>query len=442
MEPLEFCDLCFQRGKPNFSETYKNTFTKTSSLQYSQQTRLEKLLNKLEVTPRLVDRRWTCVMDTQKRKEFLDSLWGIGASVHTIEDHVQIMTRLYKPERRNLGSSIQIELPNLDSWMEFNPKKRDWGEIRIDKKNDRLLAEVHLGNIIKCSTLEETKYFRSNLDGTTSVLVPMEKRAALNIMSTFAEPKEIAWKSDRTGEHGFIEEKNLANIPDEIFNVMKRLGTKDKRMPDLLIFEDNDYDIAKKTLSLIKIELVKSSEVLNALSDNTEISLMLKDVDEKRLEVLLYLVNELGGRVELKEDNLVISGKRGSTSLSFADSDKSSQDGTSIKISVHALTDPSRLIQVLSIIKKRLGLFDVPLESMISQHWPIITDSDMQYVVQSAISWYSSNPVLASNIIGEGDKLRKVKEWNSRIKEGKIRSNLDTITLGKIIKLKESSLKG
>ena len=72
LEPLEFCDLCFQRGKTNLCETYKNTFTKISPLHFTQQTRLDKILNRLEIRPRLIDRRWTCVIDSSKRKEFLD----------------------------------------------------------------------------------------------------------------------------------------------------------------------------------------------------------------------------------------------------------------------------------------------------------------------------------------------------------------------------------
>ncbi len=134
LEPLEFCDICFQRGKPNLSETYKNTFTKTSPLHFSQQTKLDKLLLKLEITPRLVDRRWTCIMDSQKRKDFLDSLWGIGASVHTIDDHVKVLTRLYKPDIRKLGTAVQVELPNSDSWAEFNAKSRNWDDVKISKK--------------------------------------------------------------------------------------------------------------------------------------------------------------------------------------------------------------------------------------------------------------------------------------------------------------------
>ncbi|NHH97419.1 hypothetical protein DYY66_1895 [Candidatus Nitrosotalea sp. FS] len=86
MEPLEFCDVCFQRGRPNLCETYKNTFTKIVPLQFSQKSRLDKILNRLEIRPRSVDKRWT------------------------LEDHVKVITRLYKPEVRKLGDREQVEL--------------------------------------------------------------------------------------------------------------------------------------------------------------------------------------------------------------------------------------------------------------------------------------------------------------------------------------------
>ena len=115
MDPLEFCDLCFHRGKTNLCETYKNTFTKISPLHFTQQTRLDKILNRLEIRPRLIDRRWTCVVDSSKRKEFLDSLYGISVTMHTLDDHVKILTKLYKPESRRLGALEEFELPSLES---------------------------------------------------------------------------------------------------------------------------------------------------------------------------------------------------------------------------------------------------------------------------------------------------------------------------------------
>ncbi|MDE1764513.1 MAG: hypothetical protein KGH88_09795, partial [Thaumarchaeota archaeon] len=217
----------------------------------------------------------------------------------------------------------------------------------------------------------------------------------------------------------------------EIFSFLNRLGTKDKRVPGTLIFENDDIDLVRTALSCIKINLEKSSEtVIIPSNDKYGTVILIEKITKERLQVLLDIVQEMGGTIESKEDHIVISGKRGSVKLTFVDDDKSVQDGNAIKVSVSALEDPSRFSEILSMVKKRLGLLDMPLESAISKHWPILTDADLQYVVQSAISWYGSNPVLAVNIISENNKSGKVKEWHAKIKEGKIRSSLDTITLG------------
>ena len=216
MEPLEFCDVCFQKGRPNLCETYKNTFTKINPLQFSQKTRLDKLLNRLEIRPRSVEKRWTLVIDSEKRKEFLDSLWGVNATVHTLEDHVKTMTRLYKPEVRKLGEEKQIELPSPETWEEFDPKIRDWAPLKVETKKEKFYAKVNLGNVLKCSSFEGTTYFRTYLNKDNPMLAPMEKRAVYNIVSTVAEPIEAIWKPDGEGKRGFIEHAQLPNIPDEI----------------------------------------------------------------------------------------------------------------------------------------------------------------------------------------------------------------------------------
>ena len=440
MEPLEFCDICFQRGKPNLCETYKNTFTKINPLQFSQKSRLDKLLNRLEIRPRSVEKRWTLVVDSSKRKEFLDSLWGVNASVHTLEDHVKTMTRLYKPEIRKLGEEKQVELSSPESWEVFDPKSRDWTQLKVETKKEKFYAKVNLGNVLKCSSFEGTTYFRTYLNDNTPMLAPMEKRAVYNIVSTIAEPITSTWKSDAEGKHGFVENAQLPNVPDEIFNVLRRLATVDKRIPDTLIFENDDFELVQTVLGCIKIELVKSSDTITTLAEKkSDTPILLEEMQKQRLQVMLDIVKEMGGKIESGKDELTISGTRGLVKIIFVDSDKSAQDGNMVRISISALEEPPRFIEILFMIKKRLGLLDLPLENVLSQHWPIISDNDLQYVIQTAISWWSNNPVLATKIIGDGDKFAKVKEWNDKIKQGKIRSTLDTITLGKIIKQKELS---
>ncbi len=440
MEPLEFCDVCFQRGKPNLCETYKNTFTKIVSIQFSQKTRLDKILTRLEIRPRSVDKRWTLVVQSEKRKEFLDSLWGVNVTIHTLEDHVKVITRLYKPEVRKLGDREQVELPTPESWEEFDPKSRDWVPLKVVTKKEKYHALVNLGNVLKCSSFEGTTYFRTYLNADTPMLAPMEKRAVYNIVSTIAEPITAVWKSDGNGQHGFIGYDQLPNIPDEIFNVLRRLATTDKRVPDTMIFENDDFELVKTVLGCIKIELATSSETITILSDKkSDVPIPLEDIQKNRLQVMLDIIKEMGGKIETEKDSLTVLGARGLVKMTFVDNDKSAQDGSMIKISVSALEDPPRFAEILVTVKKRLGLLDLPLENILSQYWPIISDNDLQYVIQTAISWWSSNPVLATKIIGDSEKFARVKEWNTKIKEGKIRSTLDTITLGKIIKQKESN---
>src|SRR5574342_1324503 len=122
MDPIDYCDSCFFRGKPNLCETYKGTFTKISSIHFSQQNKLDRILNGLSVRPKLVNRRWTCILDRSSRKVFLDSLWGVGVTVHTLEDHVKILAKLYRPEVRKLGELSKIELTPNVSCEEFDPQ--------------------------------------------------------------------------------------------------------------------------------------------------------------------------------------------------------------------------------------------------------------------------------------------------------------------------------
>lgn len=439
-DPLEFCDLCFQRNRTVLCETYKNTFTKISSIHFSQQAKLDKLLNKLQVMPRMVDRRWTCTLGASDREGFLDSLWGIGISVHTLDDHAKVLTKLYKPETRPLGDACVINLPNMDSWDEFDPKTRAWSQLKVSNKNEKFSTKSNLGNVLKNSNLEGTTYYRINKNDDSIVLVPMEKRAAYNIMCTVAEPMTAHWDADTSGQYVLVDLKELGIIPDEVLAFLKRLGKTDKKISDAIYFENEDLDVVRTALSCIKINLEKSTNAVDLVpSGKTGVPVNIASLEKERLSALLEIIREMGGTIVSADTHLQISGKRGSLTLSFTDDEKSTQNGSEVLVAISALETPSRFSELLSVIRKKLGLLEVSLEGLIASRWPVLNDSDLQYVVQSAISWYGSNPLLAVKIISENDKLDRIKDWNKKIKEGKIRSSLDTITLGKIIKRLESN---
>src|SRR5574338_680373 len=260
MDPIDYCDACFFRGTPNLCETYKGTFTKISSIHFSQQNKLDRILNGLNARPKLVNRRWTCILDKSNRQEFLDSLWGLGITVHTLEDHVKILTKLYKPEVRKLGEPTEIVLSPQESWQEFDPKSHTWKPLDVSGK--KLVAKVKLGTVLKSNDLETERYFRIITSDGKPVLVPMEKRAAFNIMVTQFEPTRAFWQTDKKNQTGFIKLEYLENLPNKIFTTLLRFKAGEK-ITGFLSFDEENFESIRSVLASSKIDLERSSEIID-----------------------------------------------------------------------------------------------------------------------------------------------------------------------------------
>lgn len=434
MDPIEYCDVCFFRGTPNLCETYKGIFTKINSIHFSQQNKLDRILNGLCVRPKLVNRRWTCILDKQNRKNFLDSLWGVGVTVHTLDDHVKILSKLYRHEVRKLGESAEIELTPNVSWKEFDPQTRTWKA--LDMSGKKFVVKVKLGAVLKSTDLETEKYFRTITNDVKPALVPIEKRAAYNIIVTQFEPTKAYWQVDKKNQTGFIQNNYLENLPDEIFTTLLRLES-DEKVTGFLSFDEEDYDIVKTILASAKIDLERSSKIVDLIDDkktNDASTMHLDDVEKERIGAFTAMMTELGGKIESEKDHLNITGKLDSVQISFIQGEKSGQEGKMISVSLSALEDPQRITELLAMIRKRLGLLGMSIENLVCRHWPILKDSDLQYTIQSLIEYWKIDKNLALSVIHDQKKFDKVSEWNNSIKTGKIRSNLDTITLGKILK--------
>ena len=434
MDPIEYCDVCFFRGVPNLCETYKGIFTKINSIHFSQQNKLDRILNGLNVRPKLINRRWTCILDRSSRKNFLDSLWGVGVTVHTLEDHVKILAKLYRNEVRKLGESAEIELTPHESWQEFDPKTRTWKVLDVPGK--KFVVKVKLGAVLKSTDLETEKYFRTITSDGKPTLVPMEKRAAYNIIVTQFEPTKICWQTDKKNQTGFIQNKHLENLPDEISITLLRLES-DKKVAGFLSFDEEDYELVKAILASAKIDLEISSETVNLINDkktNETSTILLDNMEKERIDSFTEMITELGGKIESDTDHLNITGKLDSIQLSFIQGEKSGQEGKMIFVSLSALEDPQRITELLAMVRKRLGLLGMSIENLVCRHWPILKDSDLQYTIQSLIEYWKIDKSLALSVIQDQKKFGKVNEWNNSIKIGEIRSNLDTITLGKILK--------
>lgn len=439
MDLIEYCNVCFFKGTPHLCETYKGTFTKISPIHFSQQKRLERMLNGMNVRPKLVERRWTCVLDKVQRSNFLTSLWGIGLTVHTLEDHVKVLTNLYRPEIQKLGKLVDIERPLYESWKVFDPKKRDWVDPEFSKKQDKFVSKVNLGSVLMRVDSEGKSYFRTISSDGKPTIVSIEERAALNIIVTQVEPTTVHWQTDGKSLLGFIKSPSLENLPEEVISTIKRLKSNEKTFDGFFNFDVDDFELIKTVLASAKINLIKSAEIVSidhGTKLESEAPVLIADVEQDRVLALTAMLSELGAKIEQDQNQLTVTGKLDSVKLNFVSDNKSAQEGRMISVSMSALEEPQRIVELISMLKKRLGLLGMPIETLVCRHWPIIADSDLQYTVQSIIEYSKIDKNLALSVISDQKKFDKVSEWNSKIKEGKLRSSLDTIILGKILKLR------
>ncbi|HSB57582.1 MAG TPA: hypothetical protein VLD38_07230 [Nitrosopumilaceae archaeon] len=375
-------------------------------------------------------------MDKSNRQEFLDSLWGLGITVHTLEDHVKILTKLYKPEVRKLGEPTEIELSPQESWQEFDPKSHTWKPLDVSGK--KLVAKVKLGTVLKSNDLETERYFRIITSDGKPVLVPMEKRAAFNIMVTQFEPTRAFWQTDKKNQTGFIKLEYLENLPDEIFTTLLRFKAGEK-ITGFLSFDEENFESIRSVLATSKIDLERSSEIID-LGDEKKtesLAISLENLEKERIDGFIVMISELGGKIEPEDNHLNITGKVDSVKLGFIQSEKSSQEGKLISVSISALEDPHRITELLVMLRKRLGLLPMSIENLVCRHWPILKDSDMQYIIHSLIEYWKIDKNLALSVIHDQKKFDRVNDWNNNIKSGKIRSNLDTVVLGKILKSRQ-----
>jgi hypothetical protein len=270
------------------------------------------------------------------------------------------------------------------------------------------------------------------------ILAPMEKRAAYNIIVTQFEPTKAFWQTDIKNQVGFIKTNYLENLPEEIFSTLLRFQS-DKKISDYESFDEEDYELVRSVLASAKIELQRSSETIDLGDDKKieEITMSLDKIEKDRMDAFIAMVTELGGKIGQDDEHLSITGKVDSAKLRFVQGEKSTQEGKMISISIGALEDPRRITELLAMLRKRLGLLPMSIENLVCRHWPILKDSDLQYTVQSLIEYWKIDKNLAISVIDDKKKFDKVNEWNDKIKTGKIRSNLDTVALGKILKSRQ-----
>ena len=435
MRPLDSCQLCFQKSKSDFVEIYRNKFQSLRNISLKQEL-VDNVLKRYEIVmERGFGGSLTFHTRNENRQEVVDLLNGIGIPVHSLLDHISQFLMIYNSTRREkLGETAFVEIPAEGSWSTMNPATRKWDFLQV-YRSEVSGANVKIHSILK-QEYKGTKFYRVMGSKQKASVVAIEHLAAYNMMADQFEDRTAFW-IEKPGGIAVISRTYLKNIPSDFFGTMVRLRPTESHIEGFLTFDNDDFPLVQKLLSLIRINLVMQSDVkiVQTRSTPRKITLLYLDsLAKERIELIVKVLKYLGGVVERSDNNISVTGKKKKIVLSFCDSPKSSIESGEMFISTEALEEPGRLEEVLGVIQATCGLNKGFLDFLIASNWPVINQKDLTFIIDAAVDFYKKDPEKAKQIILQNHDA--MKNWYRDVISGKIRVEQDiSLIIGKILKL-------
>lgn len=435
------CEDCFLYHKPELCELFRNHFVQVSDIYPLKKSIMERILSRSNIQFGLIDRDWGFVVDITQRGSIVQQLRDVGITIHTLENHVEILKSRYNKTIRKMGEPVYVSLPLLGSWFQFDPQKRIWTSLYTFKtafKNE-IGANALNRSVLKCRNNQGDSYFMviTSNDNKPNV-IRVRKKAAYDIIGTMFEPSQAFWIPSKNLSVAIIQRIYLKNIPDLIFNTLVRFKPVKDHIDGAFVFEIGDFELIKEILSWIKTELVESSEIVKMPGDIDKLrgtpiisleNLNRDDVFNIRLHSLLLMLEEIGGSINELSDHIVISGVKCTVNLYFIERERSFTDGGIVYVALKVLSDPSKILELLKMLKNKTGLYGLNIEKILVQAWPLLVLSDLEFVTDSIVKYYESEREFVPSIINTQKRYESLQRWLNEAKTGSIKTDLKKIII-------------
>jgi hypothetical protein len=437
LDPLASCEDCFSRGKPDLCEIFRNAFVQIKEIHPLKRQLLERVLARNSVPTGPVGSFWGFSVLSTQRKAVIQQVKDIGITVHTLEDHVEMLSSRYGPGIRKLGPPVFVNLPMAGRWLEFNPKKREWKRLYTYKKGPIFGATTRAGSVMKCSGKHMDAYFVVFTSGQNlPQLQRVRKVAAWDIIGRMFEPSQAFWVAYEEKGIAVIQMTYLKNIPDTVFNTLVRFKPEEGHIKDVMVFELADFDYVARVLSWIKTELVKSTELLKLPGDTDKVHgtpvvsvghLKSDEQSGHHLSALLEMLRDLGAEVQEYDEHILVSAGKGSVKLSFVERERSHTAGTDVYVALQVLTDPPKVLELLTMLQYKLGMRAADKEKVLFTNWPLHLPSDLSFIVASIVRCWEEDRDFVPSIVAGSGRAEVLKRWLHAVSEGTVRADPQSV---------------
>jgi len=308
LNPTEYCNQCFSDQEPDIIQYRKNQFVIHNRLTQKNYAKLKEIVTE-ELKGKMNNEYKISgfTVPTDQCGRAIEFLNGLELKVHDLYEHIGKVFSGFSKNESTLGRSKFVSLPEGMEWQFLDPDTRLWSRIDVLINSNGNGANLKEGSVIKCRQKGMEKFFF--VGGKGKELHEIEKRAAYNLASRTFTQRTAYWATHQVGNWGIgvIKLTSLRAVPDDIFNALARLRPVQKVIPQFLYFSLVDYELVKQFLKSIRIDLKKCKGFEVLPGDNGKASgsplIPISGINSKKITTIRNLIESLGGRVTLQNDD-------------------------------------------------------------------------------------------------------------------------------------------
>ncbi|MDE1852718.1 MAG: hypothetical protein KGI38_03100 [Thaumarchaeota archaeon] len=343
----------------------------------------------------------------------------VGFHVHTLEEHVDCLALRYSGQSEDFGELRFVQLPAGEGWQVYDPDSRDFVYLPTFQSSQGLGANVKEKSVLRCLVGGVTFFFR--FSGSTpeghQLIHRVDMWAANNLVVPFLRSLPAYWVHHPELGLGVVPSWQLAYLPNEVFDAMKRLNPLPKSMDGLYIFDENDSETVKRLLAYVRVELKPSLEAVQLPFQRDKLHgspvMPLSDVPAGKLDAFVQALCGIAQATSDRDERSVrISSNRATMPIYFVYGEHGSGVDGKLYVAIPNITSPEKAAFMLQQLAPQLGsqVSDGDVRRRLACLWPTEEPGDAAFCLTVFIENFEKSDFARAFLAGQ-KHADLVKDW-------------------------------
>ena len=413
MNPLEYCNRCFDEKKPDIVQIRKDQFVLPEKLPIQQYTQLCKVVVGLggKMNSAYKNPGFKVPLDKIGDAAYLIS--QIGLDLHRQNEHLANVFAGFPTEEVATGQYRFVSLPEDGGWQFLDPQTRLWVSVTSMQSDTGMGANMREHTAVRHTQSGKTMYYY--LGGKGKELHEVEKRAAFNLAARRFSRRNAFWTEHENLGFGVIHLSSLRMVPNDIFFGLVSLRPYEYVMDGYLYFDIKDFELVKQFLKAIKIDLFRCLELVILPGDTGKGSgspvIPIADITPAVVSSFCSFISSIGGTTTKESGAIKVKNNQDSYTVRFVDRRNAIPvfSDNILYIPLSLVENVKEFLSVAASLAKRAKK-NVHLWKNLAECWTVSNETDMSFLLD-CIAENLEDDEFITRLLSNQQKQEQVRKW-------------------------------